>query len=38
MVLVASQSSFGFDVIGMKPITFFMTGTDIGVGKTAPTR
>jgi dethiobiotin synthetase len=37
MVLIACQSCFRFDVAGMKRTTFFVTGTDTGVGKTVLT-
>ncbi len=37
MVLMACQRRFRFDVAGMKRTTFFITGTDTGVGKTALT-
>ena len=37
MVLMAYQYHFRFDVAGMKRTTFFITGTDTGVGKTALT-
>jgi hypothetical protein len=33
MVLMACQRCFRFDVAGMKRTTFFITGTDTGVGK-----
>jgi dethiobiotin synthetase len=34
MVLMACRRHFSFDVAGMKRTTFFITGTDTGVGKT----
>ena len=37
MVLMACQRCFRFDVAGMKRTTFFITGTDTGVGKTVLT-
>jgi dethiobiotin synthetase len=37
MVLMAYQYHFRFDVAGMKRTTFFITGTDTGVGKTVLT-
>jgi dethiobiotin synthetase len=37
MVLMASLRHFRFDVAGMKRTTFFVTGTDTGVGKTVLT-
>jgi dethiobiotin synthetase len=37
MVLMACQRHFRFDVAGMKRTTFFITGTDTGVGKTVLT-
>jgi dethiobiotin synthetase len=37
MVLMACQWGFRFDVAGMKRTTFFITGTDTGVGKTVLT-
>ncbi len=37
MVLMACQRCFRFDVAGMKQTTFFITGTDTGVGKTVLT-
>ena len=37
MVLMACQRYFRFDVAGMKRTTFFITGTDTGVGKTVLT-
>jgi dethiobiotin synthetase len=37
MVLMACQPCFGFDVAGMRPTLFFITGTDTGVGKTVLT-
>jgi dethiobiotin synthetase len=37
MVLMACQCHFRFDVAGMKRTTFFITGTDTGVGKTVLT-
>lgn len=37
MVLMACQYHFRFDVAGMKRTTFFITGTDTGVGKTVLT-
>jgi len=37
MVLMACQRRFRFDVAGMKRTTFFVTGTDTGVGKTVLT-
>ncbi len=37
MVLMASQWCFRFDGAGMKRTTFFITGTDTGVGKTVLT-
>ena len=37
MVLMAYQYHFRFDVAGMKRTTFFITGTDTGIGKTVLT-
>jgi dethiobiotin synthetase len=37
MVLMAYPCHFRFDVAGMKRMTFFITGTDTGVGKTVLT-
>src|ERR1700690_1658977 len=37
MVLMAYPCHFRFDVAGMKRRTFFITGTDTGVGKTVLT-
>src|SRR5664280_2498160 len=37
MVLMACQWGFRSDVAGMKRTTFFITGTDTGVGKTVLT-
>jgi dethiobiotin synthetase len=37
MVLMDSQRCFRFDVAGMRQTTFFITGTDTGVGKTVLT-
>ena len=37
MVLMACPRRFRFDVAGMKQTTFFITGTDTGVGKTVLT-
>ena len=37
MVLVASQSSFSFDILRMRSTVSFITGTDTGVGKTVLT-
>jgi dethiobiotin synthetase len=37
MVLMACQRRFRFDVAGMKRTTFFIIGTDTGVGKTVLT-
>ena len=37
MVLMACRQYFGFDVGEMKQTTFFITGTDTGVGKTVLT-
>jgi dethiobiotin synthetase len=37
MVLMACRRCFRFDVAGMKQTTFFVTGTDTGVGKTVLT-
>jgi dethiobiotin synthetase len=37
MVLMACRRHFSFDVAGMKRTTFFITGTDTGVGKTVLT-
>jgi dethiobiotin synthetase len=37
MVLMACQRCFRFDVAGMKRTTFFITGTNTGVGKTVLT-
>jgi len=37
MVLMAYPGHFRFDVAGMKRTTFFITGTDTGVGKTVLT-
>ena len=37
MVLMACLRGFRFDVAGMKRTTFFITGTDTGVGKTVLT-
>ena len=37
MVLMACQRAFRFDVAGMRRTTFFITGTNTGVGKTVLT-